>query len=220
MTVLTSSALYEAMLNEVEVHPASAKLRHPIRRITPADVEAKRNNAIIRRANTGEWRSFHKDEPEKQEAYQKLKARYKAKRFDKAFGDTHTRRKNVSSARQPIHNPSTTKEWNGRDRQYLEPALRVRLNRASVKGGFHTQDPEKVLSKNPKKQRKDNAITRTIDANEPKAKYKDWAKEHLKDSYEFLINYLIEERFVDTYEDAIHLLPTMSDEWLEDILFE
>jgi hypothetical protein len=40
----------------------------------------------------------------------------------------------------------------------------------------------------------------------------------VEDSVEYVLNYLIDEGFTDSYEGAEAILETMSDEWLEDII--
>jgi len=103
--------------------------------------------------------------------------------------------------------------------RHMSPEERSRYIRAQ-RAGYHTGGLKDLSSKNPKKQRKDAALRQMATKKVSKGSYGEWSKSKLKEAYFYILDYLLEEGYADTLDDADGIFQIMSEEWFVEILSE
>lgn len=200
------STYRDQLIFEALRHPASAKLREPLYRTTKP---RKIQQIAAKIARISNW----KGNKEKGSIYKGIELAAKKRADEKDVqnipGIRHSTRGHLSVSDAPPVYKSNRGEYISLEQQSREA-------RASREGYFG----KKLTTKNPKKQRKDEALRKMARTGLPKSGYGDWSKEKLKEAYYNILCYLLDEGYTDSEYGAEFILENMSDEWMAEILDE
>lgn len=106
-------------------------------------------------------------------------------------------------------------------RSRLRRALANKNKGKPVEKGSRVPDESRAIQPKSKKAERRRAARQAAHGTPVRAGgYKEWAKENLKEVYEYILEYLIYEGYADNYEDADGIFQIMSENWFAEILEE
>jgi hypothetical protein len=214
----------DEVISEGLRHPASRALRPQMQNLVRTSTQRRLSTRSRRAAKKEERKGFYAkkegDEKKHENLTNNAEALKNLSKLSRKRAETkeapESRYNTVGTTLRRLHlSPENSqKEWDSRSQSYRTGEQIVRLTRAN-NAGYHGSN---LTSKNEKKQRKDEGMRTMFKTPVPKAGYKEWSKEKLKEYYEFILEYLISEGYADTLESAEGIFEVMSEGWFETIL--